>query len=138
MNNPPRQPLTPVFRCDPVHAPNSKAGPQADPSRTAEALWYTDGEMVRTAYTLRPEDDDWGKAGTLGRDAMDDAERDRLASHVAGHLRSGVSEPVLVRAFERRKNINKETGDRIEAACTTDPHDQSSATRPREGVGVKR
>ena len=47
---------------DPVHAPNSKGGPQADLSRTAEALWRPDGEMVRTAYTLRPEDDDWGQA----------------------------------------------------------------------------
>jgi catalase len=101
---------------DPVYAPNSKGGPQADPSRTAEALWYTDGEMVRTAYTLRLEDDDWGQAGTLVRDVMDDAERKRLVSNVAGHLRSGVSEPVLVRAFEYWKNVNKETGDKIEAA----------------------
>jgi len=74
---------------DPVYAPNSKGGPQADPSRTAEALWYTDGEMVRRAYTLRPEDDDWGQAGTLVRDVMDDAERERLVSNVAGHLRNG-------------------------------------------------
>jgi catalase len=47
---------------------------------------------------------------------MDDAERERLVSNVAGHLRSGVSEPVLVRAFEYWKNVNKETGDKIEAA----------------------
>jgi hypothetical protein len=101
---------------DPVYAPNSKGGPQADPSRTAEALWYTDGEMVRTAYTLRAEDDDWGQAGTLVRDVMDDAERQRLASNVAGHLRNGVSEQVLERAFEYWKNIDKETGEKIEAA----------------------
>ena len=101
---------------DPVYAPNSKGGPKADPLRTAEALWHADGEMVRAAYTLRPDDDDWGQAGTLVREVMDDAERQRLVSNVAGHLRNGVSEEVLERAFEYWKNIDKETGDKIEAA----------------------
>jgi catalase len=99
---------------DPVYAPNSKGGPQADPSRTAEALWHTDGEMVRTAYTLRPEDDDWGQAGTLVRDVMDDDERDRLVGNLVGHLLNGVSEPVLARAFEYWRNVDKDLGDRIE------------------------
>jgi catalase len=72
--------------------------------------------MVRTAYTLRPDDDDWGQAGTLVRDVMDDAERERLVSNVAGHLRNGVTEHVLQRAFEYWKNIDKQTGDKIEAA----------------------
>jgi catalase len=101
---------------DPVYAPNSKGGPQADPLRTAEALWHTDGEMVRTAYTLRADDDDWTQAGTLVREVMDDAARERLVSNVAGHLLKGVSEQVLERAFEYWKNIDKETGDKIEAA----------------------
>jgi catalase len=47
---------------------------------------------------------------------MDDAERARLVSNVAGHLRNGVSEHVLERAFQYWKNIDKETGDKIEAA----------------------
>jgi catalase len=101
---------------DPVYAPNSKGGPQADPLRTAEALWHTDGEMVRTAYTLRADDDDWTQAGTLVREVMDDAARERLVSNVVGHLLKGVSEQVLERAFEYWKNIDKETGDKIEAA----------------------
>jgi catalase len=101
---------------DPVYAPNSKGGPKADPLRTAEPLWHADGEMVRTAYTLRAEDDDWGQAGTLVRDVMDDAERARLVSNVAGHLRDGVTEEVLQHTFEYWKNIDKETGDKIEAA----------------------
>ena len=36
--------------------------------------------MVRTAYTLRADDDDWGQAGTLVRDVMNDAERERLVT----------------------------------------------------------
>jgi catalase len=46
---------------------------------------------------------------------MNDAERERLVNNVTGHLRNGVSEQVLERAFEYWKNIDKETGDRIEA-----------------------
>jgi catalase len=69
---------------DPVYAPNSKGGPQADPSTTAEALWHADGDMVRAAYGLRRDDGDWGQAGTLVREVLDDAARDRLVSNVIG------------------------------------------------------
>ena len=37
-------------------------------------------------------------------------------SNVAGYLRDGVTEEVLQRTFEYWKNIDKETGDKIEAA----------------------
>jgi catalase len=101
---------------DPVYAPNSYGGPKADPDRAAEVHWYTDGDMVRSAYTLRPDDDDWGQANTLVRQVMGEAARERLVSNVAGHLRNGVSKEVLDRAFEYWKNIDKEVGDKIETA----------------------
>jgi catalase len=44
---------------------------------------------------------------------MDDAARDRLVSNVVGHLKEGVTEPVLQHAFEYWRNIDKEIGDRI-------------------------
>jgi hypothetical protein len=68
--------------------------------------------MVRTAYTLRIEDDDWGQAGTLVRDVMDEAERERLVDNVVGHLRAGVSEPVLQRVFDYWRNIDPRRSDR--------------------------
>jgi catalase len=77
------------------------------------AGWYTDGEMVRTAYTLHTEDDDWGQAGTLVREVMDDAERDRLVGNIVGHLLGGVTEPVLQRAFEYWSNVDEDLGRRI-------------------------
>lgn len=102
---------------EPVYAPNSYGGPVADPERTDGAgLWASDGDMVRSAYTLRAADDDWGQAGTLVRDVMDDAQRDRLVANVAGHLSDGVSEPVLQRAFEYWRNIDAQIGERIERA----------------------
>jgi catalase len=99
---------------EPVYNPNSYGGPVADPSRAAEVHWQADGEMVRTAYTLRPDDDDWGQAGTLVRKVLDDAARDRLVSNVVGHLLNGVSEKVLLRAFDYWRNVDAELGERIE------------------------
>ena len=71
--------------------------------------------MVRQAYTLREDDDDWTQAGILVRDVMDDAARERLVSNVVGHLSDGVSEKVLLRAFDYWRNIDGDTGDKIEA-----------------------
>ncbi|WP_261342524.1 catalase-related domain-containing protein [Botrimarina colliarenosi] len=85
-----------------------------DPERYPEdAVWHADGDFVRTAYTLHKEDDDWGQAGTLVREVMDDAARDRLVSNVVGHLKQGVTEPVLELAFEYWKNIDPDVGKRI-------------------------
>ncbi|MBB3205675.1 catalase [Rhodopirellula rubra] len=99
---------------DPVYAPNSKGGPKADGERFPDsATWSADGEFVRAAYTLRKDDDDWGQAGTLVREVMDDAARDRLVSNVVGHLKQDVTEPVLKRAFEYWRNIDQTVGDRI-------------------------
>ncbi|WP_417613783.1 catalase [Parasphingorhabdus sp.] len=100
---------------DPVYAPNSYGGPSAQPESGTEAgLWHADGDMVRSAYKLREDDDDWSQAGALVRDVMDDKQRDRFVSNVAGHLADGVSEKVLVRAFEYWKNVDKDCGERIE------------------------
>ena len=69
--------------------------------------------MVRKAYTLHAEDDDLGQAGTMVREVLDDAERERLVSNVVGHLKGGVEEPVLSRALEYWRNIDQNIGDRI-------------------------
>jgi catalase len=99
---------------DPVYAPNSYGGPQADPAAAAEVRWYADGGIVRTAYTLRRDDDDWSQAGTMVREVLDGAARDRLVSNIAGHLLNGVTEPVLERAFQYWKNVDQTLGERVE------------------------
>ncbi|MFM9379271.1 catalase [Gordonia sp. VNK21] len=98
---------------DPVYAPNSKGGPAATYPGQPEPQWAADGEIVRTAYVDHPEDDDWGQAGTLVREVLDDAARSRLVDNVVGHLLDGVSEPVLERAFEYWRRVDRELGDRI-------------------------
>ncbi|MGW9177567.1 catalase, partial [Streptomyces decoyicus] len=83
------------------YAPNSYGGPAADTLRYGEpAGWETGGEMVREAYTLRRDDDDFGQPGTMVRQVLDDAARDRLVGNVSGHLLNGVSRPVLDRALQ--------------------------------------
>ncbi|AXG80038.1 catalase [Streptomyces paludis] len=98
------------------YAPNSYGGPAADTERFGDpAGWASAGEMVREAARLHSEDDDWGQAGTQVRQVLDDAQRDRLVSNVSGHLKQGVSRPVLDRALQYWRNIDKKIGDRIAA-----------------------
>jgi len=100
---------------DPVYAPNSKGGPRADTEHYRPDYWHSDGDLVRAAYMLRAQDDDFGQPGTMVREVLDDAARDRLVSNVTGHLLKGVSEPVLERAFQYWRNVDKNLGDRIES-----------------------
>jgi len=99
---------------DPVYAPNSMGGPVADPRQAAEVHWASDGDMVRAAYTLRPEDDDWTQAGVLVREVLDDAGRERLVSNIVGHVLDGVKEPVLSRVFEYWRNVDPDLGKKVE------------------------
>ncbi|UJW34595.1 catalase [Saccharothrix sp. AJ9571] len=100
---------------DPVYAPNSFGGPHADASETASAYGVED-EVVRSAYKLHTEDDDFGQPGTLVREVMDDDQRERLASNIIGHASNDVSQPVLERVFEYWRNVDKNLGDKVAAA----------------------
>ena len=103
-----------VNATDPVYFPNSKGGPEADSAYHAPPSWYAEGEIVRTAYETHVEDDDFGQAGTLVRDVMDDAARDRLVGNIVAQLTNGVTEPVLHRAFDYLRNVDQDLGDRVE------------------------
>ncbi|MFF5894944.1 catalase [Streptomyces argenteolus] len=124
---PPNRPRVPVhsyakdgpMRYEPsrtgaVYAPNSYGGPEADTARFGDpAGWATAGEMVREAYRTRSADDDWSQPGTLVREVMDDAARERLVSNISGHLLDGVSRPVLDRAVQYWRNVDTDLGDRV-------------------------
>ncbi|QFU85644.1 catalase [Amycolatopsis sp. YIM 10] len=100
---------------DPVYAPNSFGGPHADGSETASAYGVED-EVIRSAYKLHAEDDDFGQPGTLVREVMDDEQRERLANNIIGHASNEVSQPVLERVFEYWRNVDKNLGDKVAAA----------------------
>ena len=98
---------------DPVYAPNSYGGPHADPPPGLDPGWAADGRIVRSAYVDHPADDDFGQAGTLVREVMDDGARERLVDNVVGHLLNGVSAPVLERALEYWRRIDPDVGSAI-------------------------
>jgi catalase len=103
---------------DPVYAPNSYGGPHADPVLASEttSTFGVEDEVIRSAYKLHSEDDDFGQAGTLVRDVMNDGERERLASNIIGHASNDVSEPVLERVFQYWRNVDKNLGDKVAKA----------------------
>jgi catalase len=114
----------------PVYAPNSSGRQWADNTGAVADGWEADGQMVRSAYMLRADDNDFGQPAVLVREVFDDEQRDRLVEQVAGSLMGGVREPVLSRAFQYWKNIDLEVGHRIEEKVRT-----RSATEPAEGMG---
>jgi catalase len=97
---------------DPVYAPNSYGGPHANGTDNVSP-WGLDQEIIRSAYRLHREDDDFGQPGTLVRTVLNDDQRTRLVDNVAGHLSNGVTRPVLDRALEYWRSVDKQTGDRI-------------------------
>jgi catalase len=98
----------------PVYAPNSLGGAHADPQVAGDTGgWESDGELQRSAATLHPEDDDFGQAGTLVREVMDDEQRDRLVGNIVGHV-SKVTRPELrQRVFEYWANVDPTLGLRV-------------------------
>ncbi|MFT4124280.1 MAG: catalase [Microbacteriaceae bacterium] len=101
----------------PVYAPNSFGGPAADPAaHGADGGWVSDGELVRAAATPHPEDDDFGQAGTLVREVLDDAARDRLVSNIAGHVSKVTIPELRERVLAYWRSVDETLGDRVAAA----------------------
>jgi catalase len=83
----------------PVYAPNSYGGPQADPQRYRDPNWFVEaGEIMRTAYVAHSDDDDFIQPGTLVRNVLDDPARDRLVGNIVSHLSQGVERSIQERA----------------------------------------
>jgi catalase len=97
-----------------VYAPNSAGRSWADTTGPAEDGWETDGDLLRAAYALHAEDDDFGQPGTLVRDVWDDAQRTAAVDTVAGALAGGVTGDVLDRAFQYWRSVDADFGARIE------------------------
>ena len=101
----------------PVYAPNSKGrhyvGNESQ-GVTAEG-WESDGELMRQAYTLREDDDDFGQPGILVREVMDDAQRARLVETVSASTK-GITDEVFERVVWYWKSIDPDVGARIEEA----------------------
>jgi catalase len=116
----------------PVYAPNSGGRAWADKTGPVRDGWESDGDMVRSAYTLHAEDDDFGQPGTLVRKVWSPAQRDLFVDQVVGSLLGGVHGVVLERALQYWKNVDAATGKRIEERVRA-----GSAPQPAEGMGER-
>ncbi|WP_407318159.1 catalase [Isoptericola halotolerans] len=97
----------------PVYTPNSFGGPAADPSRASEGSWESDGALLRSAYTLHSEDDDFGQAGTLYREVFDDAAKARFLENLTGQGRSITIDEIRERFFQYWSNVDAELGAKL-------------------------
>jgi catalase len=125
----------------PVYAPNSFGGPRADPS-FAETVWGVEGgDLIRAAYTPHAEDDDFGQAGTMWREVLDDGAKDRLVSNIVGHATNAVSGPVQERVIQYWTSVDSELGSRVAQGIKGEGGDSSNgagaanAPRGEEPVG---
>jgi catalase len=83
--------------------------------------------------TLHPEDDDFGQAGTLVREVLNDEERDRLVQNIVGHV-SKVTQPALrQRVYEYWTNVDPTLGLRVRKGV--EPEAPGSNEDPAE-VGI--
>ena len=99
----------------PVYAPNSLGRESAQEQLTVAEGWEADGEMVRKAYTLHAEDDDFGQAGTLVREVFNDAQRDQFVQTLIGQGKGLKRDEVRERFFWYWKSVDETIGARIEA-----------------------
>jgi catalase len=98
----------------PVYAPNSYGGPKADPVRGADPTWSVRGEMVRSPYRLHAEDDDFGQAGTLWREVMNQTDRDHLVANIVGHASAAnVTGEMHARVIEYWTGVAPDLGARV-------------------------
>jgi catalase len=83
----------------PVYAPNSYGGPEADPQRYRDPSWFVEAaELMRTAYEAHKDDDDFIQPGTLYREVMTPTDRDHLVGNIASNLSQGVERFIQERA----------------------------------------
>ncbi|MGI8920181.1 MAG: catalase [Solirubrobacteraceae bacterium] len=84
----------------PVYAPNSAGGPQADAERAPDLGWPVEsGELGRYAYDKHAEDDDFGQAGTLVREVMSDLDREHLVANIVAHASDEVADDMQQRVI---------------------------------------
>jgi catalase len=100
----------------PVYAPNSYGGPQADPMGAADLGWsFGGGELGRYAYEKHAEDDDFGQPGTLYREVMDDTDREQLVANIVGHASEDVTDEIQQRVIAYWASVDPQLGARVAA-----------------------
>jgi catalase len=99
----------------PVYAPNSYGGPEADPSTPQPSWWVEAGEIGRYAYQQHRDDDDFIQPGTLYREVMSPTDREHLVTNIVAHAGDGVSAEVQARVIGYWTNVDAGLGAHVAA-----------------------
>ncbi|PRX99449.1 catalase [Allonocardiopsis opalescens] len=96
---------------DPVYAPNTAAGPAADPALFAGEDYRVTGEIVRSAYQLHKEDDDFGQPRALWEKVLSDTDREHMVANIVGHASAPeVTGDMHKRVVEYWTNVHPDLG----------------------------
>ncbi|MBK0417705.1 catalase [Leucobacter sp. CSA1] len=96
-----------------VYHPNSfggDGGPAADPQAGVEASWESDGELVRTASTLRSDDGDFVQPGILYREVFSPEEREGFHQVLGGQAQAITIDEIRERFFQYWTNVDAGLG----------------------------
>lgn len=92
------------------HSYGAAGGPAVNPQAGAEGSWESDGELMRSAYTLRPDDGDFNQAGILYRDVFDQEAKERFHQVLGGQARAITRDDIRERFFQYWTNVDAELG----------------------------
>lgn len=105
----------------PVYAPNSYGGPVADPEVASEFGWSVEaGEVGRYAYEKHSQDDDFGQAGDMYRNVMDDNAKTHLVTNIVGHASDRVDPDMQQRVVAYWTNVDPDLGARVASGLGLD------------------
>ena len=98
------------------YVPNSFGDSWSDEEGPVDNGWEADGELVRQAYNLHAEDDDFGQAGTLYREVFDDDARARFLKTLTGQGKAINHDGVLENFFGYWTNVDADLGAKLRQA----------------------
>jgi catalase len=97
----------------PVYAPNSYGGPQADPEKELPSWAVEAGEIGHYAYQQHRDDDDFIQPGTLYREVLDERDRENLVSNIVAHASADVTPEIQQRVIGYWTNVDADLGARV-------------------------
>ena len=85
---------------------------------TDPALWRGEqyqvtGEIMRTAYTMHRDDDDFAQPRALVETVLSAGDRDRLVANIAGHVRGAVPAGLLPKVIAYWSGVSPSLGARV-------------------------
>jgi catalase len=110
----------------PVYAPNSFGGPEADPTGAADLTWEVESaEIGRYAYEKHADDDDFTQPGILYRSVMSDTDRTHLVGNIVGHASDHVTRQMQNRVAAYWGHVDAGLGRLVADGLGLDTSDES-------------